>query len=811
MGDGPSVDWNTIVGYFEPGADVVSMAIEFHVSPTGNDDWTGKRPEPTEDGTGPFRTVDRAQAAVREAIADGMDEDVVVTLAGGNYYRDEPLRFDTRDGGRDGYTVIYRNRPGESPAIVGGRPITGWEPIEEGIYAADVGDRDFFTLFEDDRRCRPARFPTEGYANVEAADEAAPRAAFRVDAEVAAALEGVNTADLEVSIWPGGPGGERSWFNDVIDVERYDPDDRTIHLAEEARYELGAGSRYALQGAPALLETSGEFALDRAAGRVYYKPRSEPIEDRDIVVPTNQRTLVFAGAFRYEPVANVRIDGVDVRVSDRSPQVGGGFEDDTNCGLIQLAHVRDIEIRNARIAGAGLHGILLDEGARDVTIAGNEISDIGHTGVQLRTPRLARECYTTDNRIHDNHIHHVGRTVGHGAGILVSNCAVTAITHNRIHHTTRYAISLKAFRPGAFLGEVDALDGIELTEETVREFTHTKRNVIAYNDVSHANLDSQDTGVIESWGAGPGNVIDHNRIHDSQIPFSFGFGLYLDDAADEFTVTNNVIHDLNKDGDGTLRHPIMSKGIGNRFRNNVIADNDASAVLGTMTMGGEPNRDLVVHHNVFCNSGDDVYGFNNWNDDRFRYADYNLIHNESDEYGVDGVPWHFADDSGHPLSVETFTDWQAIARYAFDESSVVDEPRFVDAASGDYRLAHDSPGRPLGIHSIPIPTIGLTRDYPHRDPDDPITRLYAHPPHQPETAFLELSPGERAPVSTTARTETGYVVPESDYAIALEVADTDIATVADGEIETVAAGETTVTITITGQTSVEAELRVVVE
>ena len=787
------------------------MVIEFYVSPAGNDDWTGKRPEPTEDGTGPFRTVDRAQAAVRETITDGMAEDVVVNLASGNYYRDAPLQFDTRDAGRTGHAVIYRNRPGESPAIVGGQPISGWEPVEEGIYAADVGDWSFFTLFEDDQRCRPARFPTEGYAEVVAPVEATPTAAFYVDEEVAAVLEGTDPADLQVSIWPGGPGGERSWFNDVIDVERYDPDDRTIHLAEEARYELGAGSRYALQGVRGLLDTPGEFALDRAAGRVYYKPRSDPIEQREIVAPTDRRTIVFAGDSRHEPIANVHFDGVDVRISDRTPQVGGGFEDDTNCGLIHLENARDVEIRNAHVAGAGLHGILLDEGTRDVTIAGNEIGDIGHTGVQLRTPRLARECHTTNNRIHDNHIHHVGRTVGHGAGILVSNCADTAITHNRIHHTTRYAISLKAFRPRAFLGEVDALDGIKLTEETVREFTHTKRNVIAYNDVSHANLDSQDTGVIESWGAGPGNVIDLNRIHDSQIPFSFGFGLYLDDAADEFTVTNNVIHDLNKDGDGTLRHPIMSKGIGNRFRNNVIADNDASAVLGTMTMGGEPNRDLVVHHNVFCESGDDVYGFNNWNDDRFRYADYNLVYNTSDEYGVDGVPWHFADDSGHPLSVDTFADWQAIARYAFDESSVVDEPRFVDPASGDYRLAHDSPGRALGIHSIPIPMIGLTADYPHRDSDDPITRLYAHPPNHPERAFLELSPGEEARVATTARTETGYLVLESDYAIDLDVADTDVATVAEGGIKAVAPGVTTATITLTGHAGVVAKLAVVIE
>ena len=70
--------------------------------------------------------------------------------------------------------------------------------------------------------------------------------------------------------------------------------------------------------------------------------------------------------------------------------------------------------------------------------------------------------------------------------------------------------------------------------------------MVEYNDLSHANTDSQDTGVFESWGPGLDNMVRNNRVRDSEIRFSFGFGIYLDDASNRMTVERNLVHGLQR-------------------------------------------------------------------------------------------------------------------------------------------------------------------------------------------------------------------------------------------------------------------------
>ena len=101
------------------------------VSPSGDD---------AADGTvdHPFRTLERAQRAVREV---NNDHDVVVRLARGIYRIDHPLIFRAADGGRNGHTVTWSEAaPGAQPVISGGLAVSGWRlwNAERKIYVADV-------------------------------------------------------------------------------------------------------------------------------------------------------------------------------------------------------------------------------------------------------------------------------------------------------------------------------------------------------------------------------------------------------------------------------------------------------------------------------------------------------------------------------------------------------------------------------------------------------------------------------------------------------------------------------------------------
>ena len=55
---------------------------------------------------------------------------------------------------------------------------------------------------------------------------------------------------------------------------------------------------------------------------------------------------------------------------------------------------------------------------------------------------------------------------------------------------------------------------------------------------------------------------------------------------------------------------------------------------------------------------------------------------------------------------ETLDEWQSWQAAGGDRHSVVADPKFLDAAKDDYRLAPESPAWALGFQPIPVEKIG---------------------------------------------------------------------------------------------------------
>lgn len=753
---------------------------DYYVSPMGNDAWTGKLLLPDPDGTdGPFKTLQKAKDTLRMVTAGGMDKDMTVVLRGGTYPLNATLAFDDRDSGKNGHQIRYINYLHEEPIINGAVPVLDWELHDNYIYKARINP--FWQiggLYEEGLRGRTARYPNEGYLKATLMDKEQPLKAFSFLPGEIPPVE--KERELFVYIWSGGPDGDWNWFSDTVKVDNIDRDQKRISLRSRTHYEIGKGSRYYLLGVYEFLDQPGEYYVDKKEGILYYWPHKLPMEDNVIEVAIRSRLLSFNGSRPDRPVENITFEGITLKNSSVPEQV---ISETVQDAMLYMQNTRNITIKGCKIIESGYHGILMTGWNQQNTIYGNILYAIGHTAIQINSQWLSGKYTNKEHTISNNRIWSTGTRIGHGAGIQLMNSGDNQITHNNIQDTSRYGISMKGPRLGLILGTT--IDDTKITMENVYEYLHTRNNYIAYNDISQANTDSQDSGLIEAWGTGLDNIIHNNALHSSEIPFSFGFGLYLDDAAGGFTVTNNVIYNLNHNGKGVLYFGIYSKGIGNIIKNNVVANNKGQAALGTMEMANEPNRDLIILRNIFYNTGPQIYGFFNWNSNRFANADFNLAYNTQGRYEIGGVS-----------NVRTFDQWRDMLQHRYDQNSLLADPSFMDPQNHDFRLRPDTPAYSLGFEDIDYSSIGLKADFPFIKAQDPLERLFIKT--NDNYSVIYLAENQERKVMTIGRMQSGQVMDLTKADIDYEVSAPDVVEISEqGVLKALKRGITMVTAKVT--------------
>ena len=367
-----------------------------------------------------------------------------------------------------------------------------------------------------------------------------------------------------------------------------------------------------------------------------------------------------------------------------------------------------------REAGAGVTGVVISDHAQRIVAYSNLIRQHGQHGVSLRGRGPGQADVNHHNVVENNHIHHCGRLIGHGYGVRISQSGHNKIIHNHIHHMPRYGTTIKGSRYGTIKGKIEGM-----TWENRYDFMHGRNNLIAYNDIHHTNLDGQDTGAVESWGAGRDNKIDHNLIHETgNSRFNLQSGIYLDDQADYFIVTNNIIYGVT----GTdYNQCIYAKGIGNRIENNILIGHGGCDVgIRSFFMADERcDHHQYLHNIIYFEQSDKqaatgtsgsstgksaaAYGFVNWSDDRVAASEDNVFFKQDGTVSVKGGP---ADGS--------LDKWRRILGGKFDQKSIVADPLFVDLDKRDFRLKPDSPALKLGFKPVDSSRIGLKSDFPAR-------------------------------------------------------------------------------------------------
>lgn len=526
-----------------------AAAAEWHVSTTGNDAWSGELAGPNADRSdGPFATPQRARDVIRERRKAGLAEPVTVFIHGGDYPLAKTFALSKEDSGSPEAPVVWQAFGDEQPVFIGGKRITGWQPVADDtrtggklmradLAAQGLGAATFTQLLFAGRRQPLARWP-----NFDAANPYGGGWAY-VDGKVVPMYTDIPGEDKrtlvmkpgDVRPWLRPTDGEVfvfprfNWWNNIVRIAALDPTTGRVTLAANCSYPIRPGDRYFVRGMREELDAAGEWYHDREAKTLLFLP-PEPLGDRPVYVPTLGAILSIG-----PDTAHVTIQGLTFECCEG-----------TAISVSNARHCRIAGCTIRHVGGYGGSGISVS--GSDNAVIGCDISSTGSHGISVsggdrKTLTAAR------NSAENNYIHHTGVFYKHGVGIQLNGVGNRA-AHNLIHDCPRMGIWFS---------------GNDL--------------VIEYNRIHHVNLETEDTGAVytggRDWISSRGSVIRHNFLHDSLgygregekwVSPHFAFGVYLDDNTGGVDVIGNIVARCSRAG------LYLHNGRDNRIENNIFVD-----------------------------------------------------------------------------------------------------------------------------------------------------------------------------------------------------------------------------------------------
>ena len=731
----------------------------------------------------PVRTIAKAKVLADQQIKQGlMTSDQHVWIKDGSYFIDSTINFYPDVSGNNGKKVIYSNYEDSKPVISAGEIISGWteEPAGSGKFKKYVGTGyNINALWENGIRAVKARnsdigaYDLNTYKRVGAAvpDPNDPNRLSKTQFKIAPGDVPVlgNIDGLEAVIWPGGPSGYWGWSQNTIPVNSIDGN--TVTLNSSASYELGAGSRYFLQGKKEFWNVPGEFCIEDGWLYYYAYNRSNVISNT-VIAPKGGVTNIINISGNVTPVSNLVFDGLTFAHTDKDNDA------------FQIGYAQDIEIKNCRIVKVGGNGVELTSGSQRVNVSGCEIAYTGKHGVSIS----GNTGNVKNNTITYNHIFKTGLIYGDSIGVRISNAEDNTISHNLIHDTPRYSIAILGKQGGS---------------------SYAKNNIVEYNDLSAANTDSQDSGLIHTYYTFDTNTIRNNKVHDSDMPLttidvnkSIGSGIYCDDGSDYTVVEKNLLYNLQKGtGGGVLYSSLFLKGLGTKAVNNIVANNKVKmAYIQTHEMNNCSNNLIEVERNVFYNNDcNNVYWHYNWEPDRVYKSNNNVIFNNNsmDINTYKMVAPSTSDPNNYPVptpNLTTFAQWKTYSAPAggyYDSNTQLVNPMFMDPNNNDFRLKYDSRAYEQGMVDINIEDIGLDSNYPFANANDPLKEVFIKKQNDKVNASM-IYLGNNDPNITSdpvqlvlkGRTQRGYICNLTDATITYSSSDPNIASVNDSGVVT---------------------------
>ncbi len=646
-------------------AAAVVAAPTLTVSPAGDDTAPGS-PD------APLATLGGALQRARELRTQGEVGELRIEIQAGEYLLPEPLVLAPSDA-----ELTFAAVPGAKVVISGGRLVAGWTKWRDGIWQAPLPEGvgtdapPIRQLFYDGEAQPRSRYPNPvngdwrytGWLFVDQPASEGDRRAFLCDLGKVPAVAQPQQAEVDIFPWNG-------WNNSVVGVAALDVATGRVELTRDVSYKLSPGNRFRFENAPEWIDQPGEWAVDTVARMVYLQS------------PATGLAKLFGGGAPNKPVlvpalgtlVSLQGDGATSQSVRNISFVGLEFVCSLGGSAVVLDTVRDCRFEACAFRDLGGTAIEFRNASRGNIITSCTFARLGGAGVTM-FPGTTGHC--TDNVISHNHFHDLGLVDRHVAAVYGGTSNGNLIAQNLIHHMPRYAISFK--------------HGFG-------------RNIIEWNEIRWTNLETNDTGAIESWqwepGQAPeydrGNVIRYNLIADTVglkafpggrlVAPTYTWGIYMDDFSSRNEIVGNLIVR------NVLGGICLHGGWENLCQYNISVDSsDSVAYYNNIQDKMRGNR--ILNNIFYHRNGDLRLHLGGFTDAQTETHDFNLY-------------WPAPSVSGLP-GAEKDATWAAWLSHGYDASSQTADPLFVSPAADDYRLQDGSPALPLGFRATDFSKVGL--------------------------------------------------------------------------------------------------------